>query len=140
LTLSVDNLQKKVIEPAIIRLVNEIGKDCLDAYYKGTYHWAGTPGQTINSFADFAKGPERLDEMATPQEGRTCVLSPADHWAMMGSQTALYIQDAAKCSLLRLFRPTPQVRVMTPRQSRLLLLAISQCLTTLPRTPGRRIW
>ena len=96
LTLSVDNLQKKVIEPAIIRLVNEIGKDCLDAYYKGTYHWAGTPGQTINSFADFAKGPERLDEMAAPQEGRTCVLSPADHWAMMGSQTALYIQDAAK--------------------------------------------
>lgn len=96
LTLSVENLQKKVIEPAIIRLVNEIGKDCLDAYYKGTYHWAGTPGQTINSFGDFSKGPERLDEMAVPQEDRSAILSPGDHWAMLGSQTALYISDAAK--------------------------------------------
>jgi hypothetical protein len=96
LTLSVEALQEKVIEPAIIRLVNEIGKDCLDAFYKGTYHWAGTPGQTINSFADFSKGPERLDEMAVPQDGRTAILSPTDHWAMLGSQTALYINDAAK--------------------------------------------
>lgn len=96
LTLSVESLQEKVIEPAIIRLVNEIGKDCLDAFYKGTYHWAGTPGQTINSFSDFSKGPERLDEMAVPQDGRTAILSPTDHWAMLGSQTALYINDAAK--------------------------------------------
>lgn len=96
LTLSVDNLQKKVIEPAIIRLVNEIGKDCLDTFYKGTYHWAGTPGQTINSFGDLAKGPERLDEMAVPMEGRTAILSPSDHWAMLGSQSGLYITDAAK--------------------------------------------
>jgi hypothetical protein len=95
MTLSVENLTKKVIEPAIIRLVNEIGKDCLDAYYKGTYHWAGTPGQTINSFADFSKGPERLDEMAVPQEGRTAILSPADHWAMLGSQTALFMNGPA---------------------------------------------
>lgn len=96
LTLSVENLQEKVIEPAIIRLVNEIGKDCLDAYYKGTYHWAGTPGQTINSFADFSKGPKRLDQMAVPGENRTAILSPDDHWDLLGSQTNLFIEDAAK--------------------------------------------
>jgi hypothetical protein len=96
MTLSVENLTKKVIEPAMIRLVNEIAKDCLSVYYKGTYHWAGTPGQTINSFSDLSKGPERLDEMAVPQESRNCILSPTDHWAMLGSQTGLYITDAAK--------------------------------------------
>ena len=96
LTLSIENLTKRVIEPAMIRLVNEIGKDCLDAFYKGTYHWAGTPGQVVNSYADFAKGPERLDELAVPQESRCAVLSPSDHWALLGSQTGLYIQDAAK--------------------------------------------
>ena len=40
--------------------------------------------------------PERLDEMAVPLEGRSVVLSPADHWALLGSQSALFIQDAAK--------------------------------------------
>jgi len=96
LTLSVEQLQKRVMEPAMNRLVNEIAKDCLDTYYKGTYNWAGTAGQVINSYADFAKGPERLDEMAVPQEDRNAVLGPADHWALLGSQTALFIQDAAR--------------------------------------------
>src|SRR6185503_20709400 len=85
LTLSVEQLQKRVMEPAMNRLVNEIAKDCLDTYYKGTYNWAGTAGQVINSYADFAKGPERLDEMAVPQEDRNAVLGPADHWALLGS-------------------------------------------------------
>ena len=31
-----------------------------------------------------------------PQDQRSAVLSPADHWGMLGSQTALYMQEAAK--------------------------------------------
>jgi hypothetical protein len=34
--------------------------------------------------------------MAVPTDGRCAVLSPADHWGMLGSQTALYMQDVAK--------------------------------------------
>jgi hypothetical protein len=63
--------------------------------YRGTYNWVGTPGQVVNSFADFAKAPERMDEMAIPQEPRTAVLSPSDQWGLVGSQTALFIQGAA---------------------------------------------
>jgi hypothetical protein len=63
--------------------------------YKRIYNWVGTPGQTINSFADFAAAPQRLDTMAVPMDNRNSVLSPADHWGMLGSQTALYIQNAA---------------------------------------------
>jgi hypothetical protein len=44
----------------------------------------------------FREGPERMDEYANPTDGRSCVLSPADHWGLLGSQTALYIQDAAR--------------------------------------------
>jgi hypothetical protein len=55
----------------------------------------GTPASPINSYADFAKAPERLDEYAVPSE-RAAVLSPADHWGLLGSQTALYMQDVAK--------------------------------------------
>jgi hypothetical protein len=64
--------------------------------YTQVPNWAGTPGQTINSYTDFAKGPERLDEFGVGMDMRSAVLSPADHWALLGSQTSLYIQDAAK--------------------------------------------
>lgn len=57
--------------------------------------WAGTPGQTINSFADFGKGPERLDKMAVPQDERAGVMSATDYWGMLGSQTSLFMQSPA---------------------------------------------
>lgn len=96
LTLKVEDLAERVIKPAMSALVNEITSDCLTTMYKGFYNWAGTAGQTINSWADFAKGPERLDFMAVPPEDRHAVLSPADHWALLGAQTALYMSDVAK--------------------------------------------
>ena len=95
LTLSVENMAERIMKPAMSNLINVMTNDCLTQMYRGVYNWVGTPGQVINSFADFAKGPERLDEMAVPQDNRTSVLSPADQWGMLGSQTALYIQGAA---------------------------------------------
>lgn len=95
LTLNINDLSDRVIKPAMIQLANQVDKDIM-ALYSSVPNWVGTAGQTINSFADFAKGPERLDEYAVPQEGRAAILSPADHWALLGSQTSLYIQDAAK--------------------------------------------
>jgi hypothetical protein len=52
--------------------------------------WAGTPGETINSITDFFKGPERLDDMAVPQNMRNAVLATRDYWAQAGSMTGLY--------------------------------------------------
>lgn len=95
LTLSVENMAERIMKPAMSNIVNYVTNDCLTTMYKGVYNWVGTPGQTVNSFADFAKAPERLDEMSVPMSDRTCVLSPADQWAMLGSQTGLYIQGAA---------------------------------------------
>ncbi len=95
LTLKIGELGERVIKPAMIQLANSV-----DTFVSGLYasvpNWVGTSGQTVNSFGDFAKAPERLDEMAVPQDSRSAVLSPADHWALLGSQTSLYIQDAAK--------------------------------------------
>ena len=95
LTLSVENMAERIMKPAMSNLINYMTNDCLTTMYKGIYNWVGTPGQIVNSFADFAKAPERLDEMTVPTSDRTCVLSPADQWGMLGSQTALYIQGAA---------------------------------------------
>jgi hypothetical protein len=95
LTLDIGELSERVIKPAMIQLANQIDRDVLNLY-KQVPNWVGETGQTVNSFADFAKAPQRLDEFAVPMEGRAAILSPADHWALLGSQTALYMQDVAK--------------------------------------------
>jgi len=95
LTLSIGELSERVIKPAMVQLANQIDRDLM-ALYQRVPSWVGTPGQVVNSYSDFAKAPERLDEYAVPSNGRSAVLSPQDHWGLLGSQTSLYIQDAAK--------------------------------------------
>lgn len=95
LTLKIGELSERVIKPAMIQLANQMDVS-LHGLYKYVPNWVGTPGNTINSFADFAKGPERLDELAVPQDGRCAVLSPADNWGLVGSQTALYTDSIVK--------------------------------------------
>lgn len=95
LTLKVEDLSERVIKPAMVQLANNIDS-ALHGLYADVPNWVGTPGQTINSFADFALGPQRLDEMGVPSDNRCSVLSPADNWGLLGSQTALYTDSIAK--------------------------------------------
>lgn len=96
LTLSISKLSERFIKPAMSSIVNNMASTCFTSFYRGVYNWVGTPGNTIDSFADFAKGAERLDLMAVPMSDRHAALHPQDHWGLLGSQTALYITDAAK--------------------------------------------
>ena len=95
LSLNINDLSERVIKPAMIQLANQVDSD-IHALYKSVPNWVGTPGNTVNSYTDFAKAPERMDEYAIPAADRSAVLSPADHWGLLGNQTGLYIQDAAK--------------------------------------------
>lgn len=95
LTLTIEQFTERFITPAAQQLAQQVDSD-LCALYKKVPNWAGTAGQAINSFADFAKGPEKLDLIGVPQTDRFGILCPSDTWAMLGQQTALYIQDAAK--------------------------------------------
>ncbi|PAP93996.1 P22 phage major capsid protein family protein [Mesorhizobium wenxiniae] len=95
LTLQIKQLSERVIKPAMIQLANQIDRDLM-AEYKNIPGNVTIPSGGINSFADFALAPEYMDKTSVPQEDRYAVLSPADHWAMLGSSTALYMQDVAK--------------------------------------------
>lgn len=95
LTLNIKELSQRIIKPAMVQLANNVDIT-LHALYKDVPNWVGTPGQTINSYADFAKGPERLDENAAPSDMRCATLAPADHWGLLGSQTALYVNQPAE--------------------------------------------
>jgi hypothetical protein len=96
LTLKVTDLAERVMKPAMSNMINYMANDILSTMYKRVYNWVGTVGGTVDTFAKFAKAPQRLDTMAVPMENRNAVLCPADFWGLLGSQTALYIQDAAK--------------------------------------------
>lgn len=96
LTLSMDDLTERVMKPAMSSLISHFSADVMTQMYKGIYNAVGTPGTRVDSFADFGKAPERLDEMAVPTSDRLAALCPADHWALLGSQTALYMSQVAE--------------------------------------------
>jgi hypothetical protein len=95
LTLDIKEFSDRVMKPAMVQLANQVDRDLMDLY-KSVWNWVGVPGQVVNSYTDFALAPQRLDEGAVPVDDRSAVLSPADHWGLLGSQTALFIQDAAR--------------------------------------------
>jgi hypothetical protein len=95
LTLDIGDLAERVIRPAMVQLANQVDLDVF-SLYSSVPQWVGTPGQVVNSYADFALAPQNMDERAVPMIDRKAFLSPADHWGMLGSQTALYMQDVAK--------------------------------------------
>lgn len=95
LTLDIRDLSERVIQPAMVQLANQVDREIM-LKYADIPSWVGTPGEVINSFQDYSKGPERADEMANPQNNRCGVLAPADHWGVVGSQTQLYVDTIAK--------------------------------------------
>lgn len=95
LTLQIGELSERVIKPAMIQLANQIDVDMMGLYNEVPKH-VTIPSGGIDSYADFALAPTLMDNCSIPQDGRSAVLNPTDYWALLGSQTALYIQDAAK--------------------------------------------
>lgn len=95
LTLQIGELSERVIKPAMIQLVNTIDTEIMNLAKYVPNH-VTLPAGGIDSFADFTLAPKLMDKLAIPQDERYAVLSPDDHWGLLGSQTALYIQDAAK--------------------------------------------
>lgn len=95
LTLQIGDLSERVIKPAMIQLANQVDLDMMALYNRIPKH-VTIPSGGINSYADFALAPTLMDECGIPQDARSAVLNPTDYWALLGSQTALYINDAAK--------------------------------------------
>jgi hypothetical protein len=92
-TLTVDDLLKNAIMNAeAAQLAQQIDTDLMSETFLFN-NWVGTPGETINSAADFFKGPERLDDIAVPQSERSGVLSTRDYWATASFFTSATFND-----------------------------------------------
>lgn len=80
-TLSVDELlMDATMQSKAATLAQEIDSTLMEATLEFP-DWVGTPGQTIDTPADFFKAPERLDDKAVPGNMRAGVLSTRDYWA-----------------------------------------------------------
>lgn len=95
LTLQIGELGDRVMKPALIQLADYVDRTLM-GLYKDVPNHVTIPTGGINSFADFALAAERMDTLAIPQSDRSAVLCPADYWALLGSQTGLYVNEAAK--------------------------------------------
>lgn len=95
LTLQIGELADRVIKPAMVQLANQVDRDIMGLYKYVPRH-VTIPSGGIDSFADFALAPSLMDTCSIPMDERSAVLTPGDTWKMLGSQTGLYIQEAAK--------------------------------------------
>lgn len=95
LTLKIGDLSERVMKPALVQLANQVDRDLM-ALYKDVPRHVTLPAGGVDSFADFALAPKLMDTCAIPMGDRSAVLTPGDTWNMLGSQTALFIQEAAK--------------------------------------------
>lgn len=95
LTLQIGDLGERVMKPALVQLANQVDRDVF-SLYKNVPNHVTIPSGGINSYADFALAAERMDLIGIPEDDRRAVLTATDKWAMLGSQTALYMQDVAK--------------------------------------------
>jgi hypothetical protein len=89
LTLDIEDFGERYLKPAMSQLANQVDMDIL-SLYKDVPNWVGTPGQNIDSWSDFSKAPERMDDLAMPVSDRKAILSPSDYWGTTGSLTALF--------------------------------------------------
>lgn len=96
LTLKISDLSERVIKPAMSSLINEVTYDCMSTFLPDVYNYVGVPNAAVDSFDDFYRAQERLNEMAVPTDMRYAVLNPADHARMIGNLTGLYISSDAQ--------------------------------------------
>lgn len=93
LTLDVDDLLKnQTMKAKAAALAQQIDSDLIGETLEFP-HWAGTPGQTINSASDFFVGVQRALELSIPMDDLHGILSPADYIALAGSFTTLSASD-----------------------------------------------
>ena len=95
LTLQIGQLSDRVLRPAMVQLANQVDIDMM-ALYNRIPRQITLPSGGTDSFADFALAPTLMDTCSIPQEDRAAILTPGNYWALLGSQTALYVNDAAK--------------------------------------------
>jgi hypothetical protein len=94
-TLNLDALLKsKVLDASMAQIASYVDGQLIGRVNE-FHNWVGTPGEVINTPADFFRAPQRLDEMAVPVNDRNAVMTPEDGYGMAGSLLANAAQQGS---------------------------------------------
>lgn len=92
-TLTVDDLlMDETMNSKAATLAQEIDS-CIMEKVVEFPDWVGTPGQKIDTPADFFLAPERLDDKSVPGDMRNAVLSVRDYWGLASGFTNPNVYD-----------------------------------------------
>lgn len=90
LTLSLDDFSKRILTPAMSRLVGEMEKDGL-ALYKDVYNLVGTSGTTPATALVFLEAGQKLDETLTLRDAdRKMIVNPKTNATMVDALKGLF--------------------------------------------------
>lgn len=95
LTLTVDEYNKKYIEPAMNVLADQVDLAVL-SYGQKFYNMVGTPGTVPNAFSILGDAATKLDNEGTPTADRSTVLNPAANWTMADALKGLFNESMAQ--------------------------------------------
>jgi hypothetical protein len=101
LSLTVEEFNSRYLTPAMAPLANQVDFDCL-GNWSDISNYVGVPGVTPATFSSSVQLiGRRMDDNATPQDGRTLVVNPAAHWALAGGLVGSFVMPTAKEALVK---------------------------------------
>jgi len=95
LTLDLDDFSKRILEPAMAELANEVDFDGTKLY-QDVFNQVGTPGTTPASAGSILAVGQRMDEMAVPRDGRRYLtVNPAANASLVEGLSGFFNPQSA---------------------------------------------
>jgi len=96
LALSIDEISKRYIEPAVKVLVSGIESDFLAYATKATYNCAGTAGSAINDLAAVGNARAYLNRGLAPKDGNRCIQADSNTMSALVNGLKGLFQDSTQ--------------------------------------------
>lgn len=101
LTLTVEEFAGRYLKPAMAALANQVDFDVL-GNWSGVSNYVGSPGVTPSTFSSSVQlVGRRMDDLASPQDGRCLVLNPAANWSIANGLVGSFVMPTAKDALVK---------------------------------------
>lgn len=101
LTLTVEEFNSRYLSPAMAALANQVDFDVL-GNWDGVSNYVGTPTVTPSTFSSSVMlVGRRMDDNASPQDGRCLIVNPAAHWTIANGLVGSFVMPTAKEALVK---------------------------------------
>ncbi len=101
LTLTVEEFNARYLTPAMASLANQVDFDTLTETLSIS-NFVGSPNVAPSTFSSSVQlVGRRMDENASPQDGRTLCLNPNSHWSIANGLISSFVMPTAKDALVK---------------------------------------